>query len=1020
MGPVRLRRPLATTLLVLAALAPMSSLAPAPAEAQVFGYFGKNKITYEEFDWQVYHSTHFDVYYYPEEEALLPKVVSFAETAYDEISRRLDFQITEPTALIVYATHSAFEQNNISFNFVPEGVGAFATPVRFRMVMPADLPDAQLFALIKHELTHIFEYHILFQGSLARAVAVAPPLWVMEGFASYMADDEKSWDLMYLRDAVVNDAIPPISQADFGGFLAYRFGHAVFDFMEERWGEDGIQDFIYELRNTISLRADRAIERAFRIEPDDFDADFRRWLRQRFLPELVATGEPLDFGRPFRVENRPSTWDSSGVVSPSGDLVAAFSTPEGEVDVVLFDARKRRLHRNLTKGFSNQYQFLIGQLLSVGRSMGRDLAFSPDGDLVAVFGKREGGRSLLLLDVLRGGVARRIDLDNLGLEQQLAPAFSPDGRSVAFAAWRAGRFDVFAYDLETDELTNLTDDDLFDGSPVYSPDGGRLVLSSVVDGYQKLFELDLATGSRRQVSFGESHERDATFSPDGRTLYLTSDRTGADNIYSVDLETGRVTQHTNAVTGCFMPSVFIDDDGNEQVVYTGFWRQNLSLYLADPEDALPGPGEGGAGAAGEGDAADGAAGPEGAEADEGAEAGDPAVAGEAEPAAESVPFIVLGGETADPEALPRFEPGIEVPIDMANREDYRGLKLFLQNADTFVAVDSDGTVLGRLILSFSDYIGDHQVIALLESVYTFSNFDVVYLDTSRRWNWAARLYDDRTYFASFNTQTGQFERDRLYAETGLMGYVIYPLSFFRRVEIGAGARYRNIPDDLFFDRELPDGTLERLRIYEAQDEVFPVVEASLVGDSTRFVEYGPIAGRRWRLGASYAPDLEESGTLTTEVSVDLRQYVKVTRRSNFAFRVWGAASDGNFTRPYFFGGLNQLRGVDIYSQVGDHAFYANGEYRFPLIDVMQTPIFNIRNIRGLVFLDVGAAYFDDAEDFDFWDSQENRLADPISSYGLGISAQIFGLPVQWAFSKRWDLKDTLSDFDTSFWIGPSF
>jgi hypothetical protein len=100
----------------------------------------------------------------------------------------------------------------------------------------------------------------------------------MEGFASYMADDEQSWDKMYLRDAVVNDAIPPISRADFPGFLAYRFGHAVFDFMEERWGEDGIQDFIYELRNTINSRPDRAIERAFRIEPEDFDADFRRWL----------------------------------------------------------------------------------------------------------------------------------------------------------------------------------------------------------------------------------------------------------------------------------------------------------------------------------------------------------------------------------------------------------------------------------------------------------------------------------------------------------------------------------------------------------------------------------------------------------------------------------------------------------------------------------------------------------------------------------------------------------------------
>ena len=45
--------------------------------------------------------------------------------------------------LIFYATHSAFEQNNIILNFIPEGVGAFASPVRFRMVLPIDLPDAR-------------------------------------------------------------------------------------------------------------------------------------------------------------------------------------------------------------------------------------------------------------------------------------------------------------------------------------------------------------------------------------------------------------------------------------------------------------------------------------------------------------------------------------------------------------------------------------------------------------------------------------------------------------------------------------------------------------------------------------------------------------------------------------------------------------------------------------------------------------------------------------------------------------
>ena len=46
---------------------------------------------------------------------------------------------SRPINLIFYDTHSAFEQTNIILNFIPEGTGAFATPVRNRMVLPVDL-----------------------------------------------------------------------------------------------------------------------------------------------------------------------------------------------------------------------------------------------------------------------------------------------------------------------------------------------------------------------------------------------------------------------------------------------------------------------------------------------------------------------------------------------------------------------------------------------------------------------------------------------------------------------------------------------------------------------------------------------------------------------------------------------------------------------------------------------------------------------------------------------------------------
>lgn len=946
----------------------LAALAAGPLEAQ-FSSFGKNKIQYRDFEWQIYHSPHFNVHYYKESEPLLQKVVSFAESAYDQLSREFNYQIKDPVPLIFYGTHSAFEQNNVILNFIPEGVGAFATPARFRMVMPVDLADAELMQLMLHELTHIFQYYILYQGSIARAVAPGPPNWFMEGMASYMAKDESARDKMFLRDAVVNDRIPSVTQGNFGGFFAYRFGHAVFDFIEERWGKEGFLDFMYETRNTLGARVDRAVKRSFRMEPEDFDVEFRRWLRRKYLPELVRTGEPGDFGRIFRIQDEANAWETSPSASPSGDLVAAITNYRGDIDVALFDAQKRTFVRNLTRGFSNEYQYLVAQEQTLGRGMGRDLAFSPDGNRLAVFAKRERGRSLMLLDVLNGGLDRIIDMDEI--EQQQGPAWSADGRKVAFSGFRNGQFDVFELDLTSREIVNLTNDDVFDGAPVYSPDGGSIIfVSAVGDGYDKLFRVERARpGERFRVTSGQSNENDPVYSPDGKRVYFTSDRDGAENIYSQDLATGEVRQFTNVVTGAFMPTVLREPDG-ERLVFTGYWKGSFDLYVTDVEE--------------------------------------PVKAGNAETIAQA---------PTTPGELPRFEPDIQVSIDDENKEGYSGRKFFLENADSFVGVDSNQTVLGRVLLTFSDYLGDRRILASLGAVESFSNFDVIYADLSRRWQWQAHLFDRRDFFVGVD-ERGFVERgDAILQQTGVIASVIYPFTFYRRAELGLGYIFREIDAQSFI---IDPDTGRVIPILLPADDNFPIVQGGLVGDSAVFAPWGAVSGRRWRIDASYAPDLEGSGTLINSVELDVRQYLSVSQRSNLAFRLWAGAADGNLPNPYFFGGLDTVRGFDFRELVGDRGFFANVEYRFPLIDLLATPVLGFQGIRGVLFFDVGGAYFDEFEDFDFYNSDEGRLEDAVSSYGFGISTRLLGLDVNWDFAKQYDFDQGAEGYETSFWIGTRF
>jgi Tol biopolymer transport system component len=954
-------------LVALAAI--IALLAPAaPAAAQ----FGKNKIQYREFDWKIYHSPHFDIYHYEQEASQLEKIASLAESAYDRLTREFDHQVQDPIPLIFYLTHSAFEQNNIIMNFIPEGIGAFASPVRNRMVLPIDLEDGELFALIMHELTHIFQYDILYRGKLSRSVASNAPQWFMEGMASYMAKDESTQDQMYLRDAVVNDSIPSILERGISGFLAYRFGHAAFDYIEERWGKEGFRDFLYEYRNTFGGRPERAVERSFRIDPEDFDLDFRRWLRKKYLPKLVETGEPSDFGRPFRDDDGKISSAISPAASPSGDLVAAFAITRGDLDIVLFDTKSREPIANLTKGYTNEYEYLVSQFITAGSRMGRDLAFSADGNYLAAFAKREKGRALLIFDVLDRKLVKRIEME---VEQQHSPAFSPDGKTIAFTGNVGGQFDVFLIDLESEQVTNLTNDTPYDGAPTYSLDGKSIVFS-VASGEDNanLYRLDLADpATRYRLTEGDWRDKDAVFASHGLTLVFTSDRNGADNIYAMQLDTGKVFQLTNAVTGCFMPTLLPRHGAIDQLVYTGFWKGKFDLYLGDLENAV----------------------------------------GESQVAVPST-------EPAAADSVEAFEPDIRVSLDPANTEEYGGFKLFVEDAGASVGVASDQTLLGYTYISMTDLLGDRRLILNLSSIESFSNFNVLYVDLSHRYNWSVEAFDNRQfYYEDLSPVQGDESQRQELQFTGAIGSWVYPFDLHHRMSLGLGYIYQK-QSFLFLNQDPETGE----SFIDSIDQKFdyPLAQASFTGDSTLFTENGPTSGRRYRFNATYAHDLDLGGDLYTRYDFEIRQYFEVSQRTSIALRLFTGYSDGNINYPYYFGGLDDLRGVDFRSIVGDRAFFANFEYRFPLVDFLATPFLSFRGIRGRVFLDVGGAWYDRfGQDFEFWNSEENRLEDAISSYGWGVTFNFGGIALNWDFARLWDFKDNLgSGFETQFWIGSRF
>ena len=104
-----------------------------PAQAQ---YFGRNKVQYKEFKFEVLKTDHFDIYFYEEERENAARVGRMAERWYARLSSVFEHEMSTRQPLILYASHPDFEQTNVVGGMIGEGTGGVTEGLKRRVVLP--------------------------------------------------------------------------------------------------------------------------------------------------------------------------------------------------------------------------------------------------------------------------------------------------------------------------------------------------------------------------------------------------------------------------------------------------------------------------------------------------------------------------------------------------------------------------------------------------------------------------------------------------------------------------------------------------------------------------------------------------------------------------------------------------------------------------------------------------------------------------------------------------------------------
>ena len=944
------------------------------AQVITIPYYGKNKIMYQRFNWNHYKTDHYDIHYYDEDIKTLEKIAALAESAYLRLSRDLKHELSATIPILFYSSTTDYEQTNL---FNSAGTLGAADPVLYRIILQGDMPIDELQDLFEHEVTHIFQYDLLWGSPGGALYAVSqPPLWIIEGFAEYNTQNWSTWSEVIVRDAVLSDRMPMFTPNGslFSQFpsprpLAYDFGHAIYDYIEHTYGREGITELWQSMKDSPMIGRIDPIKRVFNQTLKEFNHSFKKYLRERFNDYLTREN-PEDYSNPIGPEFplNPYYFSFSHAMSPSGDIVAILTSNllERDMDILFVSTKDGSVVKNLTKGYTTQYEYIR---FETDPTRGSVVAWSPDGDKIAFFGRADQKFNLFVLDALSGKTLSKIKIP---YDQPTSPAFLSNSNELLFTAFDKGTHDIFRVHLETEKVINMTSNDLFEKAPSVSPDGKSVAYTIRIDTYDKLFLSPVDDFSKRtQLTFGRGNTTSPSFTSDAKKLYFSGDMRGAFNIYSLDLESGDLLIYTDVRTGNFQP-VALPNEKNE-IIFSSFNKGAFQVFKSELEGKLE----------------------------------------------KTITFEELESE----EEFKRFEPIVTVEINKDEIKTYKGLgKLYLTSRppiDTILS--TDGSIYGGSAISFSDLMGDYNFFLMAYQVRNFRSYYFAYTNMKSRLQYQASAYQYTLFYypqmAYYDPTLYQFlsYRDAIATRkiTGASVAAFYPFNRYYRVEGSLG--FMNYEED-FFDPYLTQqlqgqgtgfGGFVRGNSLSAS--------FALTGETTRFSQYGPLSGHTFRVTLGQALPVSEKFIQNTTLQLDARKYLKIGSNALLAARFFGFASRGKTPYIFYYGGNNEIRTLYYYSQIGNEGWYANLEFRFPVFNSATTPIGQIGPIRGTLFLDMGRAKVKGWPDQMFRFDAENPFAplvafDAVGSYGFGFQFFFLGFPIHLDFVKRFEIPDMSNPF----------
>ena len=186
--------------------------------------------------------------------------------------------------------------------------------------------------------------------------------------------------------------------------------------------------------------------------------------------------------------------------------------------------------------------------------------------------------------------------DNSSLDSD--PAWSPDGRRIAFVSTRSGNADLWVMNADGTGLTQVTDNQGSVRFPQWSPDGSMIAYSARVNDQRDLYVIEAptpassaqasssaTTNTPLQVTNDPGTDNEPVWSPDGGKIFFFSNRDGVGAVWSINFDgtvgSNPVKLTIDFVFACAPGSGWSLVDGRVKLSFVGETDDQLDIWTMD-------------------------------------------------------------------------------------------------------------------------------------------------------------------------------------------------------------------------------------------------------------------------------------------------------------------------------------------------------------------------------------------------------------------------------------------------------